>query len=378
MRQTILIGSGWNSYLFRAEINSLIGYEEILHPRVVSISDISSTRNLSKSALLDDILINTEIISNFTPNISEKILAKYISDWAINNLPKGSFAVRTRKLGEGAMSLSRNNIENEVGTLLMSDVNPVSLENPEHEVVVVLAGLEDQSSREKELEFLKPVIFWGLRTPIPNNRKYENRSPIDRPFFKPVSLEPRLARLMISLSHKPDSSPLKIIDPFCGTGGIVIEATLQNMQVLASDLDIEMVHGTRKNLEWCKGSGEYIVKQCSVKEIVSEWGKITNCSFVFDPPYGRNAWKSDDGLDLFLEALTSANYINPNGTICTMLPTVPEFILDPKSKKYLVMGKRWDDLEALISSTGWNVVFKYPLKVHRSLARLILVCHPSH
>ena len=61
-----------------------------------------------------------------------------------------------------------------------------------------------------------------------------------------------------------------------------------------------------------------------------------------------------------------------------MLPTVPEFISDVNSNNHLVMGKKWEDLEFLINSTGWSVHLRYPIKVHRSLARLILVFHPSH
>jgi|TARA_B110000914_G_C15512512_1_gene471554 putative methyltransferase (TIGR01177 family) len=378
MQQTILIGNGWNPYLFREEIRSLVGYDQIIHPRILSITSDNSLQNLSKSALLDDNLKNAEILYNVPSNFTEEKLSEIIMKWAIKNLPTGSFAIRSRKIGERISLLSRKKIEKEVGASLMSQQNIVNLENPEYEVVVVLAGLEDISSREIEFDKLTPVIVWGLRTPIDNNRQFESRSPIDRPFFKPVSLEPRLARLMISLSHKPDYSPSIIIDPFCGTGGIAIEASLQGIQVLASDLDTEMTEGTIRNLEWSKGDGKFIVKHCGVEDISSIWGKNIQTSFVFDPPYGRNAWKSNDGLDLFLEALKSANYINPNGTICTMLPTVPEFINDHSSEKYLVMGKKWHDLELLIVNTGWSVVFKYPIKVHRSLARLILVCHPLH
>jgi len=254
----------------------------------------------------------------------------------------------------------------------------VDLETPEHEIVVILAGLEDRVLHKNKSDTLKPVIIWGLRRKLPNKNKFESRNPIERPFFKPVSLDARLARLMISLSHKPGWFPKKIIDPFCGTGGIAIEAIIQGIDILASDLDPVMVEGTHKNLVWSKGKGKYIVKKCSIDNIVELWGRQDDCAFVFDPPYGRNSWKSDNGLDIFLKALKAAQSINPNGTICTMLPTVPEFMLEEKTSKYLVMGKKWEEIEALINSTGWVISLKYAIKVHRSLARLILVCHPSH
>lgn len=378
MGQTILVGSGWNPFLFRAEINSLVGFDEVIHPRLISLSNNLNIDKLSKSALLDDILKNTEVIDYVKTNMNEIEISSLIQKWALKNLPKGSFAIRTRKLGIGIISLSSNKIEEEAGALIVSEYNKVNLEDPEHEIVVILAGLEDESFREKEYNSLSPVLIWGLRQNKSNNNSYENRSPIDRPFFKPVSLDPRLARLMISLSHKPEYMPQKIIDPFCGTGGIAIEAILQGYDILASDLDPEMVEGTQKNLIWSKGIGNYVVKNCSINKIVDLWGKSNQCSFVFDPPYGRNSWKSDNGLDIFLQALNSAYTINPKGTVCTMLPTVPEFISDVNSNNHLVMGKKWEDLEFLINSIGWSVHLKYPIKVHRSLARLILVFHPSH
>jgi len=378
MGHNILIGSGWNSYLFRREMSSLVGIHDVIHPRILSFTSDSSFDHLTKSALLDDHLKNAEILSNISSNIDEENISQLILDWSKRNLPEGSFAIRCRKIGQVVNTISSKKIENEVGALLVSEKNKVNLENPEYEVVVVLAGLEDISSREIEFDELMPVIAWGLRVPISSNRQYNTRMPTDRPFFKPVSLEPRLARLMISLCHTPNYSPQKIIDPFCGTGGIAIEASLQGMHVLASDLDIEMIEGTINNLEWIKGIGKYEVKHCAVKDIKSMWGINKNSSFVFDPPYGRNSWKSDDGLDLFIDALKSVNSINPDGTICTMLPTVPGFLTVSNTENFLVMGKKWDELETLILDTGWTVVFKYPIKVHRSLARLLLVCHPSH
>ena len=63
---------------------------------------------------------------------------------------------------------------------------------------------------------------------------------------------------MVSLSFSRDP-PSIIVDPFCGTGGIAIEASLLGLEVLASDLDSRMVEGTKSNLDWAMGSGSYTV-----------------------------------------------------------------------------------------------------------------------
>ena len=209
---------------------------------------------------------------------------------------------------------------------------------------------------------------------------------MDRPFFQPVSLEPRLARLMISLGHRSDTEPTTVIDPFCGTGGIAIEAMLAGLNVLASDLDPKMVKGTKENLQWasedlCSGySATWDVQESGVGLTPDVWGKVGGAIFALDPPYGRNAWKSDDGYQLFLKACSAARTIDHSGSLCTLLPTDPAILKDNSDEPldYLVMGKPWSKVVDEMLDRGWKVALTAPVKVHRSLARLLVVAHPSH
>ena len=104
---------------------------------------------------------------------------------------------------------------------------------------------------------------------------------------------------------------------------------------------------------------------------------MTGCSFVFDPPYGRNAWASDDGLDVLLGALAAARLMSPDGMVCTMLPTIPEALGGPISDQLQVLGREWGQLKAVIRDSGWEVSMCAPVRVHRSLSRLVVVCHPA-
>jgi tRNA G10 N-methylase Trm11 len=165
------------------------------------------------------------------------------------------------------------------------------------------------------------------------------------------------------------------VDPFCGTGGIAIEAALQGIEVLASDLDPRMVEGTLENLEWAGTSAK--VETCGASEIASLWGNKSNCCFVFDPPYGRSSWKSGDGAELFLEALAAAHDIDPSGSLCTMLPTGPEALDSFPEQDVEVLDMPWSELESQIRGRGWEPVLSVPIKVHRSLARMVVVCHPA-
>jgi len=79
-------------------------------------------------------------------------------------------------------------------------------------------------------------------------------------------LPPKLAQIMLNLggwlagssqksagSGKRVKAPaLTVLDPFCGTGVIPMEALLRGWNVLASDNSVKAVNGTQKNIEWLR------------------------------------------------------------------------------------------------------------------------------
>ena len=375
MQGLTLIGSGWHPTLFRAEVKALTGPIEVMHPRVLYIPLTESTLpRLSRAALLDDVLSLSARYWVYSET-SQNDLTGTIAEWARLNLPDGSFAVRARKLGTGIPGFSSSEIESEVGALVRRDTNPVDLHEPKNEISVVIAGPGDGPIHRDDIGQNSPIVVWGLRQPGWQRDSYAGRAPTDRPFFQPVSLDPRQAKLMISLAHRRSAETKTVVDPFCGTGGIAIEAALQGIEVLASDLDPRMVEGTLENLEWAGTSAS--VETCAASDIDSLWGSRSNCSFVFDPPYGRNSWKSGEGVELFFQALNAARDIDPNGSICTMLPTGPVALDSFPEQDVEVLGIPWSELEAQIRGCGWEPVLSTPVKVHRSLARMVVVCHPA-
>lgn len=375
MQMITLVGNGWHPWLFREEAKSLMGEIETIHSRIVSIPLSENTLSrLSRAALIDDVLENSEthVIGEGTTSAQ---IAEAISAWSENSLEPGTFAVRSRSIGIGIDGISTKEIEMDVGNRVSSEINKVDLANPKVEISVVIAGQTEGETHPDPIGDSPSVVVWGIRNSDWEREKYSGRSPTERPFFKPVSLEPRQARLMISIGHRPGCEVKHVVDPFCGTGGIAIEAALQGMGVLASDLDSRMVDGTRENLDWV--NGDYRAEICNASEIDSLWGPTDGCLFAFDPPYGRSSWKSEDGLELFLSAISSARRVDPRGAISTMLPTGPEVLSQGPGEDFTVMGVKWSQLEELIAQRGWKVVLKSPIKVHRSLARMVIVCHPA-
>ena len=62
-------------------------------------------------------------------------------------------------------------------------------------------------------------------------------------------LPPKLAQTMINLTGThPEGSV--ILDPFCGTGVVLQEASLMNMKVYGTDLEPRMIEYTSANLDW--------------------------------------------------------------------------------------------------------------------------------
>ena len=81
--------------------------------------------------------------------------------------------------------------------------------------------------KDADCEIFKAENHIGVKIPL--NRDFNKRKPQHRPFFKPTSMHPKIARLLVNLAHVKAGNT--VLDPFCGTGGILIEAALMKMKV---------------------------------------------------------------------------------------------------------------------------------------------------
>lgn len=95
----------------------------------------------------------------------------------------------------------------------------------------------------------------------------------DKPFRDPKSgmLPPKLAQIMINLTvgqmFGQAAAGLTVIDPFCGTGTILMEALLMGYNAIGFDKSEKMTEGAKKNLEWLTkkiAAGETIMKTLRV------------------------------------------------------------------------------------------------------------------
>ncbi|MFB6158397.1 MAG: methyltransferase domain-containing protein [Candidatus Nanohalobium sp.] len=215
-----------------------------------------------------------------THEVMEKKVETVLEDIDLSDIEvKGSFAVRCKSLrGE----TDTEKIEEELGEKLSSPENQVDLENPETEILAYTQG--ERLVAGKTVQDIDRGLF----------KKRKNQ---ERPFSSPVSLDPVLARILVNLTGiRPGE---KILDPFCGTGGILIEAGLCGVEVYGLDLQEKMVKGTQKNLE------EYGILRHDIRK-----GKISKVEEVFDTefdavvtdlPYGKASHKKGNPAEEFIK-----------------------------------------------------------------------------
>lgn len=93
------------------------------------------------------------------------------------------------------------------------------------------------------------TVSVGLTTQVQNIDAWSLRD-FGRPFrdAKTGMLPPKLARMMVNLAA-PMST---LLDPFCGSGTVIMEAALlhKDLQLVGSDIDARQIKGAQENTEW--------------------------------------------------------------------------------------------------------------------------------
>ncbi|MCL1811360.1 MAG: methyltransferase domain-containing protein [Methanomassiliicoccaceae archaeon] len=215
-------------------------------------------------------------------------------------LPRGTFAIRAKRF-EGMMKdLDSQKLIRDAGDLLSKN-NDVNLRDPE---IIVKMQLCD-----------KVHLFIEERS-IDRNIM-EKRKVSERPFFSPISLHPKYARALINLTGAKRGDV--VLDPFCGTGGLVIEAAEMGMRAVASDFDEDMVLGCRENMDFY-GLELHDHDVIDIRDIPDRFSDID--VVVTDPPYGRSTKTGgDDALGIQKSAMSSIpKVLRPGGKAGIILP----------------------------------------------------------
>lgn len=240
------------------------------------------------------------------------------------SLSKQPFRVRVKKLLSEADTLQ---LEREIADDLQKEYGriPVDLENPEQEVYCIL---------QKGKRFLGQTVM-----DFPYS--YEGRKPHYRPYFHPSSVHPRIARTLVNLGR----CSREVLDPFCGTGGILIEAGLMGLEVKGLDVSEHMVAGTRTNLEHF-GIRTHRIFQGDATRLHNHFQEVE--SVVTDMPYGKASRLTSSRKQLYESAFES--------------------IRDVTKKACIVLSRPYD-----FERLGYEEREHFILHVHKSLDRHVYV-----
>jgi tRNA (guanine10-N2)-dimethyltransferase len=193
------------------------------------------------------------------------------------------------------------------------------------------------------------TAYVGIKKASLDTSHFHQRRGHLRPFLLPITLHPKIARCLVNLSSVKTHETL--LDPFCGTGGILLEANLLGIRVIGSDIEQKMIDGCQKNLEF------YHVKNFSLfRADIGDISKYISQvdAVVTDFPYARATTTKGEQLRMLYErAFQSISQIL-------------------KEKGKAVIGLSNDDVLTL-GEQYLSLVESYPMKSHRSLTRHFVV-----
>ncbi|MGA7923670.1 MAG: RsmD family RNA methyltransferase [Thermoplasmata archaeon] len=174
---------------------------------------------------------------------------------------------------------------------------------------------------------------------------FETRRMHRLPFRRPVTLPPRLSRVLVNLARvRPDAH---VIDPFVGTGALLAEAALVGGSVSGVDRDPRMVRGTLQNFAYLGLEAETLRVADAAETFPCPDGASWS-HLVTDPPYGRASGTArEPSAQLIHRALDAwGQVISPVGRIALAVPST----VNPEIQ-------------------GWKLMVQVRDRVHRSLTR---------
>ncbi|HEC82647.1 MAG TPA: hypothetical protein ENI53_02030 [Thermoplasmatales archaeon] len=172
---------------------------------------------------------------------------------------------------------------------------------------------------------------------------FEKRRPSQRPFSHPTSMHPRIARVLVNLTGVKEKEILA--DPFCGGGGILIEAGLIGARIIGVDVKKKLIEGCKKNLEYY-GIKDYELYNADMNKIDFEEVNAVATDF----PYGRASHLSDKIDKLYKNSIKKISEITSKAVI-----GLPSLNFTDEIEKYF-------DVEQI-----------HCARVHRSLIRFFYV-----
>lgn len=295
----------------------------------------------------DVLLIKTNLNEKKIRNLASRLsFTFYINKFIFSSLPKiekiKMKASKNNIKQKGTIAIKyknrSNNIDSQPIVKALAEIytknRKVTLENPDIEI----RGLITDST-----------VYVGLKTAGINRSQFEERKVQNRPFFSPISLHPKLARALVNLSSiKKDET---LLDPFCGTGGMLLEAGLIGARVIGSDIEDKMIEGCKKTLDSYKVKN-YKLYCSDIGGVGRHIDKVD--AIVTDLPYGKSTTTKGEKTELL--------YDRAFKNMSKLLKNDGRAVVGLSNKDLISLGQKY-----------FSLVEKHDFRVHRSLIRYFVV-----
>jgi len=317
----------------KAEILACLKAEKITYKILDSNEDvlvIDTNTKIEKIGILADrlsyVFFVDELLFSCSPFLND--IKKHVLE---NTIKKdGSIAIRCK-------NRSKNIDSREIVKILAeiySNNRKVDLENPDLEIRALITDSK---------------IYVGLKLFEINRNQFEDRKVQFRPFFSPITMHPKLARALVNLSSIKRNDIL--LDPFCGTGGILLEAGLIGAKVIGSDIEEKMIDGCKKTFDFYKVKN-YKLYHSDIGEIGNYIDKVD--SIVTDLPYGKSTTtKGEKIILLYKRAFESMSKLLKNGG---------RAVIGLSNKDLIFLGENY-----------FSIIDKHDFRAHSSLVRYFVI-----
>ena len=336
--ELLLITSQEHEKLPYAEITAVLEAEEIEADMDILREGLVILRNLNENSFEHSYKRLTDRLA-YTHEV-----CKLIKETTLNNLEEDFLNIDWGKIIDKTFVVRVKHFD--------SDIDSVKAERRLGQLVVdnwdVKVNLTKAKTLIRVISF-KDKIFITDEFYRLNKKHFQDLKPHKRPFFHPGSMSPKLARCMVNLSRAKEGDLL--LDPFCGTGGILIEGGMVGTRLVGCDINWKMKNGSKINLDYV-GIKDYKTHQVDINEL-KMYEKVDEV--VTDPPYGISTTTGGRDDLIFKDFLISIyNNMKENARLVMASP------------HYL-------DVDVFLDEVGFKLLERYEIKMHRSLTRIISV-----
>ena len=285
---------------------------------VIEVSNQIKTRVIERFAM-------TKRISRIIFYTEEDEIGNILQNIPEIDIGNASFAIRTID----KKKLSEVDVAEKLGTKIPLH-NEINLTNPRIKILYYANKKSVISIWENKRETY-------YKRCLKHHIKY-------RPFFSPIGIHPRIARSMVNLSNCTFGQ--KIVDPFCGTGGILIEIENMNIHGIGIDIVSKMKKYSEGNLK------HFNLNANLIKGDIERINEFDIDAIVTDPPYGISTTTKGEGVkDLMKRSMLL-------------------FSQKLERKQRLVMAI---SNPKLVKNSEFDVLYQFEWYVHKSLTRYIVV-----